>query len=223
MKQINKIIALVLTLPLLCGMAACGAGNHTATSDSAATIDEANAAEDSKNINGRRFNLTLREFTERYNAEKKKAGGTDFLTVNNWILTGAVDTDKNGVKIDYWHYDAPNVSFTASVETATMKIVNIGCGTVKNNFDKKDVREELIEKAAFTAQVACGFSADSQKTLKAVFTQSAEYKGSLWYKGYVFDFSDNEENAGEDNSIVLFRVFPITDELKQEWNLTEYK
>lgn len=225
MKLFKTAAALLLVICLLGSLAACQTAKPgTATGDSAAaTADEANAAETSKNINGMRFNLTLREFTERFNAVKKQTGDTDFLTVNNWEITGAVKTDSNGVKIDYWHYDEPDISYTASMETATMKIMNIGCGTTKGNFDKADVRDTLIAKAAFMAQIACGFSADSQKTLQKIYAQAVEYKGSLWYKGYVFDFSTDEENGGEDNSIVLFRVFPITDELKKEWNLTEYQ
>ncbi len=222
MKLSKKITALLLAVLLLGSLAACKAGN-TATGDSAATIDEVNAAESSNNINGMRFNMTLREFTERFNAVKKKTDGTGFLTVNNWEMTGAVKTDANGVKIDYWHYDEQDTSYTASVETATMKMVNIGCGTVKGNFDKEDVKEELLDKAAFMAQIAGGFSSDSHQILKNIFSKAVEYKGSLWYKGYVFDFSANEENGGEENSTVLFRIFPVTDALKAEWNLTEYQ
>lgn len=221
MKAIHQITALLLLLCVLLGTAACGAGSTGGSTADSATVDEA-AAEISKNINGMRFNMTLREFTEQYNAAQKKAGNTAFLTVNNWVMTGESDTDGNGVKIDYWHYDEQDASFTASVETATRKIVNIGCGTIQSNFEKKDIRDELLDKAALTAQIACGFSADSQAILRQIFSRTAEYKSSLWYKGYVFDFQEGDETAAQD-SVVLFRVFPVTDELKEEWKLTAYQ
>ena len=46
---------------------------------------------------------------------------------------------------------------------------------------------------------------------------------SLWYEGFVFTLSTKDNKEDSKNGIMLFRVFPISTDLKKEWKLTEYK
>ena len=60
----------------------------------AATVDDpsylgtrAEAVEDSKNVNGKRFTSTLYDFTSRYNAEMSLRGEKDILHMDGWKRT----------------------------------------------------------------------------------------------------------------------------------------
>ena len=43
--------------------------------------------------------------------------------------------DANGTEYQYYYYNADKINFTASVETKTNYIMNIGLGTTMSNFE----------------------------------------------------------------------------------------
>lgn len=228
----KRISAVLLTAALMFGLTACSGTNNSSTADSSsATVDEANVneeiVEESPNVNGMRYNLTLTQFTDRYNAEKSRLKEKDVLTLNSWVKDDNTELDNNSVHVQYWHHDDQNVSFTATVEARSEKIMNIGCGTAVNNYQGKTEgavnSDPVLKKAALMAQVACGFPSDSRETLADIFDRTVtEPDNSLWYKGFVFNFSTMKDKKDETKDIMLFRVFPVTNELKQEWSLKEY-
>ena len=87
----KRIIAILLAAVLALSLAACGGSGidisqpeHLATFDEPSYLTEDNGAvEESFNVNGRRFNLTLYEFTSKYNAEKQLRGDKDLLKMDN--------------------------------------------------------------------------------------------------------------------------------------------
>lgn len=91
----KRIIAILLAAVLALSLAACGGSGidisqpeHLATFDEPSYLTEDNGAvEESFNVNGRRFNLTLYEFTSKYNAEKQLRGDKDLLKMDNWKKT----------------------------------------------------------------------------------------------------------------------------------------
>ena len=231
----RKMTAVLLTAAFALSLAACSGTSNDSTVDSAvsgfATADEADLnnamVEESPNVNGMRYNLTLTQFTDRYNAEKSRLKEKDVLTLNNWVKDDNTELDNNSVHVQYWHHDNQNVSFTATVEARSQKIMNIGCGTAVSNYQGKTEgainTDPVLEKAALMAQVACGFSSESRETLADIFDRTVtEPDNSLWYKGFVFNFSTMKDKKDATKDIMLFRVFPVTGELKQEWNLKEY-
>ena len=74
------------------------------------------------------------------------------------------------------------------------------------------------------ADAACCFGSDKIDTLQDIFYQIATGpEDSLWYEGFVFSLSTKENKTDNKNGIMLFRVFPVTDDLRKEWRLTDYK
>ena len=236
MKIRHSVTALLLAAAVVFGLTACGSRNDdvknvskpktTATGDEVYTVPS-DAVEESANVNGMRFNLSLYQFTANYNNERTSHGDKDILDLKKWEKNGESEKDGNGVYVQYWHYDEDDVSLTATVEVKSDKLVNIGCGTTMSNFMEMtgDVNnsDKILEKTAQMAQAACGFPAESEGTLQDIFYRTTTGSDdSLWYSGYVFSLSTKKDEKDSKNNIMLFRVFPVTEELKTEWNLKEY-
>lgn len=239
MKKIRVFAAALLVCITALSLEACGGESSNndiksiekpktaATSDEADVSTRKDAVEASPNVNGKRFNLTLHEFTTEYNDAKDRRKENDRIFFGNWKKNSGATKDDNGVDIQYWYYNDDNVSFTATVEVASQKLVNIGCGTTMSKFmgmdgDRKN-SDIILGKAALMAEIACGFEEGSETVLQDIFFKTTtESDDSLWYKGYVFNMSTKEDDNDSKNNIMLFRVFPVTDSLKNEWKLKEY-
>lgn len=231
-KSISIFLALIL---IVTAFSACSDKKLDIDKPSKISIDEENTfpdieesrVEESPNVNGMRFNLTLYDFTSRYNSEKRLAGDTDLIIMGNWRENGDVTTDNNGVKIRYYYYDDYKVNITVTIEEETEKLVNVGCGTTMSYFmsqdDDENNSEKVIQKAALMALAACGYENNRIDTLQDIFYKlSTEADDSIYYDGFVFSLSTKEDKGNSKNSIMLFRVFPISDDLKSEWKLAEY-
>ena len=240
MKIFKLIIPTVLIAALIFCLTACGQKDANeeikkiekpktaATQDEPDIVAKSDAVEISPNVNGMRFNMTLLQFTKQYNEIKQKRGETEgIINYNNWRKNSEPEMDENNVPVQYWYYDDTDVSFTATIEINTQKLLNIGCGTTMNRFmsmtDDNKNSDIIIGKAALMAQVACGFPVDSEPVLQDIFYRTTtENKDTLWYSGFVFHLSTKQDKSDTANNTMLFRVFPITNELKEEWKLDEY-
>lgn len=228
---------MLLSAVFLFGLSACSQGKikmDINKPDSISTVEDdpeepmTTAIEASENVNGRRFSITLYQFSDRYNNDKKLVGDHDLIVANNWKKMGDPQTDNNGVEFQYYYYDDDNVNFTATVETESEKLMNIGIGTTMSNFMAQESgvnnSDDILRKAAIMADASCCFGSDRIDTLQDIFYQVATgSEDSLWYEGFVFTLSTQENKKDSKNGIMLFRVFPITKELKKDWKLTEYK
>lgn len=236
MKQFKKLTAALLAAVMLSSLAGCGwfgsseqtSVSDDATSDEGKMVPKSTAVENSPNVNGKRFNMTLTQFSDAYNAEKSRRKEKDMITVNKWQKSGKTEKDDNGVEVQYWHYNEKDLTFTASVEVLTDKIINIGCGTAVSTFMGMDGTQSnsdaILDKAALMAEIVCGFRRGYEDELHDIFYHTTTDKeDTLWFRGYVFNRSTKEDAADKKNNIMLFRVFPVTDELKKEWNLKEYQ
>lgn len=240
MKLFKAVLAALLAVVAVLSFSACG-DNRTNNQlksierpETAATGDEpvdataaANAVEKSENVNGVRFNLSLRGFTLKYNAIVTGKPDVVLLQDKKWKKMDGTDADDNGVRVQYWYYDDENVSFTATEETATGKLLNIGIGTTMSKFmgttDDVNNSDLILRQAAWMAEAACGFSTDSEAVLQDIFYRTTtESKDTLWYQGYVFHLNTKEDKTDAKSSIMQFRVFPVTEALKEEWKLEEY-
>lgn len=239
MKKFTIFVTAVFAAAAMLTIASCGKNDkdeikniekptHSATADQAGDFKAfADAVEESDNVNGMRFDLTIQGFTTDYNNEKRKRGQKDLLDPKLWVKDGENERDGNGVEVQYWHYNDENVSFTASVEAVSSKIINIGCGTTMRKFmettDSGSNSDVILEQAALMAQVACGFPSERLMVMQDIFYRTTTGSNdTLWFKGYVFNLSTKEDKEDSKNSVMLFRVYPITDELRNEWKLEEY-
>lgn len=237
MKHFGKILAILLVFCTAITAAACGEQSKSlkdtkrpagiSTRDEAEVPEVTDAVEPSANVNGLRFTLDIFEFTQKYNSAKNRLQQNDLIFYGNWRKQGESETDENGVAIQYYYYDDINVSFTATVEDKSGKIMNIGCGTTMSTFmgQKDDVNNSdlILAKAALMAQTICQFPEESRDILQDIFFRlTTESNDALWYRGFVFHLSTKEDPSDSKNNIMLFRVFPISEALREEWKLEEY-
>ena len=73
------------------------------------------------------------------------------------------------------------------------------------------------------AQVVCGYDSGSLNTLQDIFYKTTKGTDtSLYYDGFVFALSTKNENGDKEKGLMLFRVFPVTEEHREEWKLINY-
>lgn len=233
MKKISLIL-IICTLFFLCG---CNDNNNSidveqpekiATGDQIFSAKNENAVEESDNVNGMRFTLTLSEFTEKYNEIARRTDGIIAINKEKWKVNGEAKTDTNGVEIRYYYYNETDTNFTATVEVQTGKIMNIGCGTTMSNFVAQDENsnnsDKILKKSAIMAAAVCQFPTDSLDVLQDIFYRTTfESSSSFWYQGFIFTLSTQENKSDSEKSVMLLRVFPVKDELKDEWKVTDYE
>lgn len=197
------------------------------------TVDEIypaqnlSSVEKSENVNGMRFTLTLEEFSEKFNKIKRSLGESDLINVDDWKLNGDPSADENHVALRYYYYNSDSYNLTATVEDESKMLVNVGLGTTISSFmsdeGNAETSNKTLENAAIMAEAACQFPIGSESFLQNVFYRIAtDSVDSVWYQGFVFSLSTQESKTDSKSSIMLFRVFPVSDELKDEWELEEY-
>lgn len=235
----KRLVSILTIFSMICGavgFSACNTNDsklnieqptQSASNDEIYPAQNLNSTEDSDNVNGKRFSLTLEGFVEKYNNIQNSLGNDEKLSVGVWKKNGEAVNDNNGVKIQYYYYDDKDINYTATVEVESQKLLNIGCGTTTSKFmaqeDNAENGNQTIKKAAIMAEAACQFPSGSEEFLQNIFYRiTTESSDSIWYQGFVFSLSTKEDKNDSKNNVLLFRVFPIKDELKEEWNLSEY-
>lgn len=233
--RITAIVIAVVVVLLIVFISSCNKQGSKPEQhpESKATYEEVLAStdsmaiEDSNNVNGKRFSSTLENFTKLYNASRQNAGEKDLLQMKNWQKHGSESKDANGVKIQYYYYNDKNTNFTATVEVESNKILNIGFGTTMSYFmgqtDQIYNSDMVLEKAALMAQTVCKYENGSTDVLKNVFRKTTVNENdTIWFQGCVYKLDTQQDKKDSKNSIMLFRVFPVSDKLKEEWKLKEY-
>lgn len=234
----KKTSAIILLAALLLLLSACSRDStnvvnvsepeKTATADEIYPAQNENAVEEYDNVNGMRFTMTLEQLTESYNNITRETGTAELLNYNNWKKTGEVNKDSNGVSYQNYYYDCKNYSLTAAVEVQSQKLMNVGCGTTTNIFVSQEngssYSDVILRKCAVMATAVCGFPVGSVDLVQDIFYRTTfENSDSLWYQGCIYNMSVKEDKADSENSTMLFRVFPVTQELKAEWQIADYE
>ncbi len=198
----------------------------TATSDQIEPSKNESAIEVSPNVNGKRFNMNLEEFTGRYNEIMLGTGGIEYLNFENWKKLGEPEKDINEVEYQCYYYDANKIEFTATVETKTQEIMNIGCGTTEETFvtyrGEETYGDIVLKKSAVMAAAACGYTENDVDLFQNIF-YSITYKDteSVLYDSVIFNFTV-KKNSDQKKSSLLYRCFPVSDHNAQEWKIEEY-
>lgn len=233
----KKLLVLCVAACVLCALSGCSSTTNNGTAAPApnkiSTLDEAKieqdpyAIEESPNVNGMRYNLTLEQFSLKYNEMLKEMGSLEMINGKGWQKNGEATTDLNGTQIQYYYYDAMKINFTATVEVQTNKIMNIGLGTIMSNFvsieNGKSYSDTVLMKSAVMAACAAGYTIDKVNVLQDVFYKTTfEKNDEIWYDGNVYCLSTSEDKGNSERSTMLFRVFPVKDDIKNEWNIVEY-
>lgn len=238
MKIIKIFLSGVLILSLLSIMTACDSSKklltnvdipkNISTEDEINPTQSADAVSDSKNVNGRIYNVTLLEFADNYNSIMMDTGGTDYIYKENWQKKGDVQRDANGVEYELYYYDHDIFTITVSVEVESGLVMNVGCGTTMSTFVKFDEQDnpnsdKILFVSAVMAASAAGFGQNSLNVLQDIFYRTTfDEVNELWYKGNVFSLTTKNDKNNSENDTMLLRVFPVTDELKNEWKILSY-
>ena len=202
----KKSLVLIVAVILMLSLFGCSDKKNADVSgvvdapDKFSTLDEAKVTEnpnirkESENVNGMCYAITLEEFTYNYNEMLKEAGNLDMINPKGWKMLGSPQNDANGTEYQYYYYDADKINFTASVESAVMAVAVSGMG-----IDEVDTIQDIFYRTTF------------------------ENTNELWYNGNVYALSTNEDKADSERSTMLFRTFPISDEVKENWGIDEYE
>lgn len=79
-------------------------------------------------------------------------------------------------------------------------------------------------KSAVMAAAVSGMGINKVDTIQDIFYLTTfENTNELWYNGNVYALSTNEDKADSERSTMLFRTFPISDEVKENWGIDEYE
>ena len=204
----KKSLVLIVAAILMLSLFGCSDKKNADVSgvvdapDKFSTLDEAKVTEnpnirkESENVNGMCYAITLEEFTYNYNEMLKEAGNLDMINPKGWKMLGSPQNDANGTEYQYYYYDADKISFTASVETKPNYIMNIGLGTTMSNF----------------------VSIENEKNNSdTILMKSAVMAAAVSGMGI------NKDKADSERSTMLFRTFPISDEVKENWGIDEYE
>lgn len=200
-----------------------------ATEDEVHPSQSPDSVEDCDNVNGRHYTNSLQDFTMKYNAIMMETGGVDYLYKENWKKKGDVQKDANGVEYQLYYYDEELFTMTVSVEVESKMIMNVGCGTTMNTFvniddDKEPNSDRILHASAVMAASAAGFDQNSLDVLQDIFYRTTfDEINELYYEGNVFSLTTKNDKTNSENDTMLLRVFPITDELKNEWNIQDYE
>lgn len=198
------------------------------TEDEVSPTQSADAVTDSKNVNGKLYTVTLNGFTAQYNSIMMDTGGIDYLYKENWQKKGDIQKDANGIEYELYYYDEEIFTITVSVEVESGMIMNVGCGTTMNTFVKFDENEKpnsdrILHASAVMAAAAAGFNQNSLNVLQDIFYRTTfDEINELWYEGNVFSLTTKNDKNNSENDTMLLRVFPISDELKNEWKIQSY-
>ncbi len=232
--RISAIVLAVTVVLLIVFISSCNKrGSEKEANVKKSTYDEVIVSTDSKaiehspNVNGMRFSSTLEEFTILYNEARRNMGDNDLIMMGNWRKHGNETADSNGVKIQYYYYDDENTNFTATVEVESGKLLNIGFGTTMRYYmaqTQNEINSEtVLEKAALMAQTACKYETGKIDALKNIFRKTTvDSNDTIWFQGCVYKLDTQEDKNDSKNSIMLFRIFPVSENLKSEWGLKEY-
>ena len=174
------------------------------------------------------YAITLEEFTHNYNEMLKETGSLDMINPKGWKMLGSPQDDANGTEYQYYYYDADKINLTASVETKTNYIMNIGLGTTMSNFvsieNEKNNSDTILMKSAVMAVAVSGMGIDEVDTIQDIFYRTTfENTNELWYNGNVYALSMNEDKGDSERSTMLFRTFPISEDVKKNWGIDEYE
>lgn len=237
MKKLSAIFLSVILVLMCATLSSCSEQKESIVIDEPQRIstgDEVfpsknnSALEKSDNVNQMRFVCTLRSFTQRYNRLMDDFGGNEFLDYNKWECSSGFLRDLNNIEYRNYIYNGNGITFTASVEEETHKLMNVGCGSTTGMYVQQSENTTLgniiLKKTAIMAAAACGYYVENLDVIQDIFYRTTmEDTSSLYYKGIVYSLSIKSNKEDSRKSTMLFKVFPISDSRQKEWKYTEYE
>lgn len=223
----KRLICVLLCAAVMISLCSCG---EKAKAPSGATEDEANYPSpdkenfvESKTETGLLYNMTLDKYTAEFNKMYLCLGGRESeFPYKKWKLLKK-ETQNNGMTYGYYALDSGNITLTATVDNESLYIVNLGCGTTADKFNRsKNFQQKVMTVCGTVAAVAGGYKADDVKFFGNLFVDTLESADHcFWYKDSIYLYSGEKDISGKTS--MLFRTIPATSDIEAEWNLVDYK
>lgn len=233
----KKFICVILVVLFVFSLTACNkeTANKSIMSDS--TADEASTVrypvpvtltyEESENNLGARYTFTLKEFNNMLNSACKNLGTSEveeFFDFSNWCVMSDNLTDDNGIKYSSYYYATDTLTISAAVENESGKVMNLGCGTSYEDFAKAqaDYQYTVMLTSAIIAMVAGGYTEKDLEFLYCIYFDSAKNNEKFYYHNGVY-MMNISKSMDEEGSALLFMTSPCQEDIKGEWELTDYR
>lgn len=225
----KKLICVVLIVFTIFSLSSCTENNSPVNG---ATEDEANypqpvekAFTESENSTGMRYDMTLWDYTTAFNLMYSDLGGgaTEGISFSDWVLMEENQKDDNGVKYNYYYYNNGHIVLTATVETESEQVMNLGCGTTVERFtESSSNQQEVLTICGIMAAVSGGYESDAVTFFDNLFVDTINSEDNcFWYNDSIYLLSTEK---GKDNkeSTMLFRTMPASEEIRNKWNIQDY-
>ena len=181
---------------------------------------------ESKNLTELRFDMTLWEYTTRFNnINSDKEGSMQLgISMSDWELLEEGNVDESGVEYDSYYFNSGKVVLTATVETKSQQIMNLGCGTTVEQFKSSpETQSDIMTVCGIMCAVAGGYNIESVDFFSNLFLDTFDSReNSFWYQDSMYILT-TEEGDSDAERTMLFRTMPVGEELREQWSLVDYK
>ena len=181
---------------------------------------------ESKNLTELRFDMTLWEYTTRFNnMNSDKEGSMQLgISMSDWELLEEGNVDESGVEYDSYYFNSGKVVLTATVETKSQQIMNLGCGTTVEQFKSSpETQSDIMTVCGIMCAVAGGYNIESVEFFSNLFLDTFDSReNSFWYQDSMYILT-TEEGDSDAERTMLFRTMPVGEELREQWSLVDYK
>lgn len=220
------LLGLNLALVVLLSCSCVGETAEITENDSIFPTAESYNYVESDNLTELRFDMTLWEYTTRFNSMNSDLQNSMQLGISmtDWMVLEEGKVDESGVEYDYYYYNSGQIVLTATVETKSQQIMNLGCGTTVEQFESsEETQKNILTMCGIMSAVAGGYNADSVEFFSNLFLDTFDSReNSFWYQDsmYILTVDEGESDA---ESTLLFRTIPVGEELREQWSIADYK
>ena len=146
------------------------------------------------------------------------------ISMSDWVLLEAGNVDESGVEYDSYYFNSGNVVLTATVETVSQQIMNLGCGiTVEQFKSSRKTQSDIMTVCGIMCAVAGGYNIESVDFFSNLFLDTFDSReNSFWYQDSMYILT-TEEGDSDAERTMLFRTMPVGEELREQWSLVDYK
>ena len=224
MKKLLWTVLLVFVAVVICS---CSSAEVAETEENSIfpTTENYNFVE-SENLTELRFDMTLWEYTTRFNnMNSDKEGSMQLgISMSDWVLLEEGNVDESGVEYDSYYFNSGKVVLTATVETKSQQIMNLGCGTTVEQFKSSpETQRDIMTVCGIMCAVAGGYNSESVEFFSNLFLDTFDSReNSFWYQDSMYILT-TEEGDSDAERTMLFRTMPVGEELREQWSLVDYK
>lgn len=227
MSQTKRISSLLILLIIVLSFASCGAKDdnktknenyYPTTAEKISTYPkpERKTSEKSENAFYARYTFTLDTLTDEINKTLENSD-KDKIKVSDWKLLTEKESDDNKVEYDTYYYKDGLVTFVASVETQSKKIMSAGCGCSYEDFNDEKLQQSVLYVTSYLAALINGYEIKDENIdfIYDIFSDAAKTKRQIYYENNLYV----ETN---DSKSVIFQTSQTSEEILKDKKIINY-